>query len=331
MSYIVEWFDKRMSLAYGFMSVSQQPPNISHTINMESGRCGTGGLSGAVLPPLYTFCLDRHGYKATLIGWSIASFVLTASGLLSITPRLPPTQAPKPKFSDFEFLQKPLFWILLTATAIQGLANYMPSLYLPSYAIDMGLSSAKGSLLASLLNLAQAIGQPLQGLLADYHNSFYPPMILSTLGSGVEALLIWGFSHTLWSLSLFAFLYGATAGGYAVLRPRFAAAIVANKEQSLLIYGILTAVRGAAVVASGFVASAQLDEGAKVTKGYGAHKWLRVVVYTGVTMVVASLGAVAVFVRPSWKFGRREENTMVGEDMSQHVIHITKKHSILCS
>ena len=125
-----------------------------------------GGLSGAVLPPLYTICLDRYGYKATLIGWSIAVFILTASGLLGITSRLPPTQAPKPKRSDFEFLQKPLFWMLLTATTIQGLAHYMPSLYLPSYAIDMGLSSAKGSLLVSLLNLAQAIGQPLQGLLA---------------------------------------------------------------------------------------------------------------------------------------------------------------------
>ena len=125
-----------------------------------------GGLSGAVLPPLYTTCLDKYGYKATLIGWSFACLILTVSGLLGITSRVPPKQAPKPTTKDFDFVQRPLFWILLLATIIQGLAHYLPSLYLPSYALDMGLSSAEGSLLVSLLNLAQAIGQPLQGFLA---------------------------------------------------------------------------------------------------------------------------------------------------------------------
>ena len=129
-------------------------------------RCGMGGLSGAVLPPLYTTCLDKYGYKATLIGWSFACLILTVSGLLGITSRVPRKKAPKPTTKDFDFVQKPLFWILLVATIIQGLAHYLPSLYLPSYALDMGLSSAEGSLLVSLLNLAQAIGQPLQGFLA---------------------------------------------------------------------------------------------------------------------------------------------------------------------
>lgn len=125
-------------------------------------------------------------------------------------------------------------------------------------------------------------------------------MLLSTIGSGLEALLIWGFSHSLWSLAIFVLLYGGTAGGFAVLRPRFAAAIVghdSNKEQSLLIFGILTATRGFAIMASGFIASAQLDEGFKVTSGYGAGKWLRVIVYTGIMMLVASLGNLGMFIK----------------------------------
>ena len=121
-----------------------------------------------MLPPVYNVCLDKYGYKATLIGWAIAVFILTASGLKGITSRDPTgtVDAPKPTFSDFDFLRKPLFWVLLTATIIQGFAHYMPSLYLPSYAIDVGLSPAKGSLMVTMVNLAQAIGQPLQGLLA---------------------------------------------------------------------------------------------------------------------------------------------------------------------
>lgn len=74
--------------------------------------------------------------------------------------------APKPALSDFNFGRKPLFWVLLTATMIQGLAHYVPSIYIPSYALDVGLTSTKGALLLSLLNLATAIGQPLQGMLA---------------------------------------------------------------------------------------------------------------------------------------------------------------------
>ncbi|KAL9012050.1 MAG: hypothetical protein Q9173_003153 [Seirophora scorigena] len=301
MSFIAEWFDKRKSLAYGFI-------------------CGMGGLSGAVLPPIYETCLNNYGHKATLIGWAIAVFILTASGLLFVTSRVPDDNPPKPKWSDFDFLRKPLFWVLLTATVIQGLAHYMPSLYLPSYAIDMGLSSAKGSLLVSLINVAQAIGQPLQGLLADYRGSYYPPMILSTFGSGLETFLIWGFSRKLWSLAIYSFLYGGTAGGYAVLRPRFAAGIVGhdqNKEQSLLIFGILTAMRGSAIVASGFLSTALLDEGAKVTSGYGAHKWLGIIVYTGVMMIVASLGALGFFIKPTLTFGGKSKESREKSESSK--------------
>ena len=124
-----------------------------------------GGLSGAILPPIYESCLKNYGHKATLIGWAIAVLIFTTSGLTVVKSRLPDDQPPRPKRSDFDFLRKPLFWILWAATIAQGLAFYMPSLYLPSYAVDLGVSPAKASLLVSLTNLAQAIGQPLQGLL----------------------------------------------------------------------------------------------------------------------------------------------------------------------
>jgi len=67
---------------------------------------------------------------------------------------------------DIDFVKKPLFLIMLTATMVQAAAHYGPSLYLPSFGADFGLSPAEAATLASLLNLAQAIGQPLQGWLA---------------------------------------------------------------------------------------------------------------------------------------------------------------------
>ena len=125
-----------------------------------------GGLCGAVLPPIFTVCLDRFGHRATLIGWALVVLVLTSLGLLCISPRTRHPVAPKPARSDFDFVRVPLFWVLLATTLLQGLAHYVPSIYIPAYALDIGLTPTQGALLLSLLNLATAIGQPLQGMLA---------------------------------------------------------------------------------------------------------------------------------------------------------------------
>ena len=125
-------------------------------------------------------------------------------------------------------------------------------------------------------------------------------MLAGTIGAAAEVLVIWGFAHNLWSLIIFAILYGATAGGYAVLRPRFAEAIVGDetkKEQNLLVFGILTALRGAAIIASGFVAETQLDESADIASGYGGGKWRDVILYTGIVMLCSSLGGLGAFVK----------------------------------
>lgn len=146
-------------------------------------------------------------------------------------------------------------------------------------------------------------------------------MVFSTFGGGVEALLIWGFSRKLWSLIIFSLLYGGTSGGFAVLRPRFASAIVNHDnchDQSLLIFGILTAVRGGAIIACGFIASAQLDESKDIVSSYGAGKWLQVIVYTGVTMIVASFGSVGKLVqrRKDVEGSDQEMETPVAEKAS---------------
>jgi MFS family permease len=126
-------------------------------------------------------------------------------------------------------------------------------------------------------------------------------MLVGTVGAAVEVLVIWSYARDLWSLVIFAILYGATSGGYAVLRPRFADAIVGDetdKEQNLLVFGVLTALRGAAIIASGFIAEIQLDEATEITRGYGGGKWRDVILYTGIVMLCSSLGGLGWFARP---------------------------------
>ncbi|KAK2759175.1 hypothetical protein FQN54_003275 [Arachnomyces sp. PD_36] len=311
MHFMGDWFVKRKSFAYGVI-------------------CGAGAAAGAGLPPVYSVCLNKYGHKATLIGWGLVTLVVTTLGLIFVHPRTPAEKAPKPRREDFNFLRKPLFLVFLTATFVQAMAHYGPSVFLPSIGADFGLSDAQGSLIVSLLNLAQAIGQPLQGMLADSPASFYVPFVLSTLGGGLESLLIWPFARNLWSLVLYALAFGATAGGFAVLRPRFAAAVIGEdvgnksaessesddppdpekearqKNKSMFIFGVFTAARGIAIVTSGFVTEALVLEDSTDLSGYGAgKKWRSLMIYTGVTMIASSLGAFGKFVPHDMKLGSK--------------------------
>lgn len=134
-------------------------------------------------------------------------------------------------------------------------------------------------------------------------------MIFSTFDSALKTFIIWSSSHKFWFLVIYS-LYGATLGGDVVLRPRFATKIVGhdqNKEQSLLIFDILTAMRRFVIVASSFIFTAQFDEGAVITNGYRAHKWLRIIVYTDVIMIVANLKALGFFIPPTLVVGEKRK------------------------
>lgn len=140
-------------------------------------------------------------------------------------------------------------------------------------------------------------------------------MLISTIGASLEVFLIWGFSRNLWSLVLFSLAFGSTAGGFAVLRPRFAAAIVGDEgeqdRQSLLIFAVLTASRGASIVGSGFIMTDLVGEGFSA-KGYGGGKdWRNLIIYTGTVMLVASLGAVGMFVSSHTRFGKDQKSELL--------------------
>ena len=119
-------------------------------------------------------------------------------------------------------------------------------------------------------------------------------LLLSAIVSGVSTLTIWAFSRVMWSTMLFGIVFGGAAGGFAVLRSRFAAAIVGNDDdaqQALDIFGALTFIRGVAQVASGFIGAALVQENMEVQDTYGTGKWTRLMIFVGAAMIAASSGA----------------------------------------
>lgn len=147
-------------------------------------------------------------------------------------------------------------------------------------------------------------------------------MLISTLGSVLAVLCIWGFAKNMWSLSLFSLAFGGTAGGFAVLRPRVSAAIVGdenNNEQSMLIFSLLTALRGSSIIACGFVSTALVHENMPVSRSYaGGARYQELLIYTAVLMFAASFGAITKFISPSTVLGKRAQ-TLDNLDVQQVV------------
>lgn len=139
-------------------------------------------------------------------------------------------------------------------------------------------------------------------------------MLISTIGASLEVFLIWGFARNLWSLAIFSMAFGSTAGGFAVLRPRFAAAVVGDEgeqdRQSLLIFAILTASRGSAIVGSGFIMTTMVSLDSSTAGWGGGRAWFPLVVYTGAVMLAASFGALGMFVSSQARFGHGSSNEL---------------------
>lgn len=67
------------------------------------------------------------------------------------------------KVVTYRFWTQILFYILCVTTITQGLAHFLPALYIPTYATDLGVSQENAALLITYFNVVGIIVQPLYG------------------------------------------------------------------------------------------------------------------------------------------------------------------------
>ncbi|KAB8271697.1 major facilitator superfamily domain-containing protein [Aspergillus minisclerotigenes] len=286
MSLIDEWFIRRRSLAYGIYFA-----------------CSS--IAAAIIPPVMRILLAKYSAKATLVGWGIFVAAVLSIALIGVRPRLPSSS----RSAENEKKKSPVWTIYICISAqasvlvnslthvLQALSQYLPSVYIPSYATAViGASSASASALLAIYNITSAICQPFLGLLADKRGILYP-LLLSTLIPSIAVLCIWGFATKYGLLARVCILFGGLSGGYVVLRNRFATAIVGNSDrpnEELIVSGLIMFFRGGATIASGFVATAVSSAGEDrgLPKGsYGAGQWLPLILTVGILTGVSCIGA----------------------------------------
>lgn len=201
---------------------------------------GGAGLFGLVVPLLFEKSLARFGYRLTLRIWAIVMIVsISPIFHFLVKGRLPDSQRTARRKINLSVFKNNLFLLIAATNLLQGLAYFIPSIYLPSYAADLRMSSIQSTLLLSFLNLSTTMGQSLAGHISDKFGTMIP-FFLSTFIGGVSVCAIWGLSKSFVPLIVFSFVYGISAGGYSVLYTKFAWEITADDPHTqMLLVGFL--------------------------------------------------------------------------------------------
>ncbi|KAG9006361.1 hypothetical protein FRB94_000825 [Tulasnella sp. JGI-2019a] len=270
-----EWFSVKRGLANGILF------------------SGTG-LGGVIVPFLVEDLLNRHGHRKAFIIIACMFAGLACPSFLFAKPRLPPTQARASNDLDLSFMKNQAFWLFIIANIIQAFANFLPGIYLPSFANDLKLSTTSGTLALSLMNAFSVPGLILIGGMSDRFD-LRLSIFMSTIGSALAILVVWGFATRLAPLLVFACLYGFFSGGFSVLWPKFIGVI--SKDDPHLystLMSLFISSRGLGNVLSGPLSTALLEHSPMydVAKfGYGLKGYGPLILFSGCGMLFSTIAA----------------------------------------
>lgn len=273
--YIEEWWVRRRGFAYGATMAGL-------------------GLSGAILPVVLEWLLHSYGFRTTLRVCALSFVALNFPILFFFKPRLPLSQTSQSRGFDMSFWTCSNYLVLQSGNIIQSLGFFLPAIYLPSFARSLGASTIQGTVTIILLNGAGFVGSLCMGMAVDkYHVANC--ILVSAIGSGVGAFLIWGFATSLIPLYIFCIIYGAFAGCQA---SAWSAIIRDTKKKregadSGMVFACLSAGKGIGNLCSGPLSEALLhagnwSAGMAYGSGYGA-----LITFTGVTALLGGWGYAA--------------------------------------
>lgn len=277
LSYVNEFWIERRGMAYGIL-------------------CASSGISGILMPFIIEAMLNRYGYPTTLRAIAIGLAVLTGPLIPLLKGRLPPSAHSAIGPTDWSCLKKPLFWVYCTSNILQGLGYFFPSLYLPSYAASIGLSSSQGALLLALLSISQVAGQLSFGYLSDHNLNLNLLIITSTVVSAIASLALWGFARSLAVLIVFAFVYGFFGAGYVAMWARMGSAVTTEPTAALATFSLFCFGKGVGNVVAGPISASLILPFTRVDS-YGAMKYKAVILFMGSCMVGSTVSVAAWYVR----------------------------------
>ncbi|KAK4698438.1 hypothetical protein P7C70_g7837, partial [Phenoliferia sp. Uapishka_3] len=273
---LFQWFQAKGGLASGIM------------------YSGTGA-GGTVFPFILQGLISRLGYRGGLIGLAIGYGILGAISLPFIKPRIPlppknSMDARRARQIDRAIFKRSTFWAFSGCILLSSFGNFVPSIFVPSFALDLNLTQNDGTLLIAVMNAASVPGLLALGWLSDR----YPPRILITLsctGSALACFFLWGFAKNIELLSVFVIVFGALGLSFTALWTKLISVIVRDDPNgAMAVFAVFAFARGCGNIASGPISSVLLanNQLAGGKGGYGVTDYGSLLLYTGLTLVAGS-------------------------------------------
>lgn len=278
-SMINEWWVVRKGMAFGLISASS-------------------GFTGAVMPFILEALLARYGHRTTLRACAVAMAILTFPLLFLLKGRLPASEHSTLAKSSWTFLRSPLFWVYASAILIQGIGFFFPTVFLPSFASSLNISSMNGALLLSVMSISQVLGQFALGYLSDMNLSVSLLAAVCCIVGAVSSLTLWGLGKSMTLLILFAIVYGFFSFGFGTLRVAMGRAVSDDPSNVVSTFAIFVFLQGVGNILVGPI-SAALVAAPTAAERFGAGK------YEGIIILTGTSSAVAASVIGLWHAGKR--------------------------
>lgn len=138
------------------------------------------------------------------------------------------------------------FKLLYAAVAACSAGLFIPFVHLAPYARDHGLAGTAGAWLVALIGVGSTVGRFALGSTADRLGRRRSLMMMFA-GMGL-ALLWWTVAVDLWSLALFAVLFGVCYGGFVALIPALTADYFGGRSAGGIIGLLYTSVAAGTLV-----------------------------------------------------------------------------------
>jgi MFS family permease len=171
-------------------------------------------IGGVIFPIAISRMLANQklgfGWSMRICGFIILGALLAASSV--IRARLPPR---KGRFFLPTAFKEPAYIALIAAVFFIMLGLFTPFFYLPTYAVEHGMSTQLASYLVSILNGASFFGRVIQGILADKVGRLNM-LLAAGLASGILIFCLQKMDTNA-TIILFSALYGFTSGAIVSL------------------------------------------------------------------------------------------------------------------
>eukprot|EP00842_Homolaphlyctis_polyrhiza_P002350 jgi/Hompol1/3115/HPOL_006346-RA len=264
---ISDWFYKRRGLANGVAIAG-------------------GGVGGLALGPILRLLLTQVGWRWTLRVIALSSGLIICATAWFLKSR---THKRANRSLDLSLFKDWLFIRLYLVGVFQAFAYFTPFYFVPTFAVQNGMTKEQGALLVGLMNGTSAVGRIVLGMGADAFG-FTNALTICYVLTALSVLFIWPFSTSFGLLAFFSCFFGFFVGGFISVTPSVIAKLFGHRGDISTTVGMIFTGYTIGNLFGSPIAGAIIDMHTTYSvDGQKTTDFLPAIIYSGVGFTIGTL------------------------------------------